>query len=104
MFFAGFRFQIIDLITSDVPYSVNNGRQAQHEFALSRARSPARLPTNSGDFRASYLASGFGVTRLLATLYLLMSQPSLSYYKERDLARLVIYFRPSGSSMESVIR
>lgn len=93
----------------DVPNSVNNAWKAGIarilEFALSRARSPARLPTNSGDFRASYLSSGFGVTRLLAILYPFTPPArSLSHHEERNFARFAVYFRFSRSSMKSVIR
>jgi len=73
------------------PHFVNNARKAgtarTFEFALSRARSPARLPTNSGDFRASYLASGFGVMRLLATLYPLMPRPVPSLTTKSAISR-----------------
>lgn len=101
-----FQFEDYNLIMVNVPHSVNNARKAGTarilEFALLRARSPARLPTNSGDFRASYLASGFGVTRLLVTLYPLPPARSLSHHEKRDFARFVVHFRFSGSSMKSV--
>lgn len=61
--------------TQRVPYSVNNAAEGRHSTNTTRIRTLAstlarkKPPTNSGDFRASYLSSGFGVTRLLATLY-----------------------------------
>lgn len=70
-----------------VPHSVNNAAEGRHSTNTTRIRTLAstlarRPPTNSGDFRASYLASGFGVTRLLATLYSLLSP--LSSYSQRE--------------------
>lgn len=57
------------------------------EFALSRARSPARLPTNSNDFRAFYLASGFGVTAVAG--YFVPSYAPILFLLRRTRFRVI---------------